>query len=101
MMRLIDANALYEKVDKPPMRGFVHVSDIDTMPIINTESLRSHGKWYDKAPIIWHETSNIPVVQCSECGITFCDIINNHHYMYRYCPHCGARMDKEENNDTE
>ena len=74
---------------------------IDGTPIIRPESLRVHGMWYDKPPIIWHGTSNIPVVQCSECGITFCDIINNHHYMYRYCPHCGARMDKEENNDTE
>lgn len=74
---------------------------IDGQPIIRPESLRVHGMWYDKPPIIWHGTSNIPVVQCSECGITFCDIINNHHYMYRYCPHCGARMDKEGNNDTE
>ena len=74
---------------------------IDGQPIIRPESLRVHGMWYDKPPIIWHGTSNIPVVQCSECGITFCDIINNHHYMYRYCSHCGARMDKEGNNDTE
>ena len=47
------------------------------------------------ADIIWHGISNIPVVQCSECRITFCDIINNHHYMYRYCPFCG-RTPREE-----
>lgn len=34
-----------------------------------------------------------PSVICSDCGITFCDIINNHNYMYRYCPNCGAKMD--------
>ena len=77
------------------------IDRIQCGPTISPESLRVHGMWYDKPPIIWHGTSNIPVVQCSECGITFCDIINNHHYMYRYCPHCSARMDKEENNDTE
>jgi len=34
-----------------------------------------------------------PSVICSDCGITFYDIINNHNYMYRYCPNCGAKMD--------
>lgn len=96
-MRLIDANELYKKIDKTPMRGFVHVSDIDTMPIINPERLIPHGKWDDKPPISMDATNNIPVVQCSECGIIFCDIINNHHYMYSYCPHCGARMDADKN----
>ena len=26
-------------------------------------------------------------------------VINNHYQFENYCPHCGARMDKEENND--
>lgn len=61
-----------------------------------------HGKWEDKPPVGRIKSTNIPVVQCSECGITFCDIINNHHYMYRYCPYCGAVMDAEvETNETD
>lgn len=87
-MRLIDANALYEKVDKPPMRGFVHVSDIDTMPIINTESLRSHGKW------IPNNFDNPAFFFCSKCNCVF-------HKKTNFCPNCGAKMEKEENNDTE
>lgn len=52
-----------------------------------------HGEWV-KRPCIknFHDT-NLPVVECSNCGISFCDIINNHEYMYRHCPHCGAKMD--------
>lgn len=118
-MRLIDAddlekrfgylatvgNDLVHKVteEEKGVRTAFRLSKYEThvAPTIDTGSLRTHGKWYDKTPIIWHGISNIPVVQCSECEITFCDIINNHHYMYRYCPHCGARMDKEGNNDTE
>lgn len=115
-MRLIDADRLanlmqndlegFETMISEHGKGLAHGTRIalglvKEQPIIRPESLRVHGMWYDKPPIIWHGTSNIPVVQCSECGITFCDIINNHHYMYRYCPHCGARMDKEGNNDTE
>lgn len=121
-MRLIDENVLLEEIEKLPFinekydhehanKSFIngietfHVMVLNVLkrqPIIRPESLRVHGMWYDKPPIIWHGTSNIPVVQCSECGITFCDIINNHHYMYRYCPYCGAVMDAEvETNETD
>ena len=40
---------------------------------------------------------DVPVVKCSKCKIYFCDLINNHHYMYHYCPNCGARMDGDGN----
>ena len=52
-----------------------------------------HGRWVDKPLIKSFKHTNIPVVECSECGIDFCDIINNHYFMYRFCPNCGARMD--------
>ena len=52
-----------------------------------------HGKWIDITKIRWVNETNVPVVMCTECGIRFCDLINNHHYMYHYCPNCGARMD--------
>jgi hypothetical protein len=54
-----------------------------------------HGKWVDTTKIRWVNKTNVPVVMCTECGIQFCDLINNHHYMYKYCPQCGAKMDKE------
>ena len=52
-----------------------------------------HGRWVDKPLIKSFKHTNIPVVECSACGIDFCDIINNHYFMYKYCPNCGAKMD--------
>lgn len=52
-----------------------------------------HGRWVDKPLIKSFKNTNIPVVECSACGIDFCDIINNHYFMYKYCPNCGAKMD--------
>lgn len=58
---------------------------IDTTPTANVQEVR-HGKWieYDNG-----------VQTCSECG-------EEHEWQdYRasYCEDCGAKMDKEENND--
>lgn len=36
-----------------------------------------------------------PTVKCTECGLVFCDIINNHKAVYLFCPHCGAKMAKK------
>lgn len=64
----------------------------------NAEPVR-HGEWIDKPTIQEFAGRNIPVVECSKCGIAFCDLINNHRYMYHYCPNCGAEMDKEMRNE--
>lgn len=53
-----------------------------------------HGRWVDKPLIKSFKNTNIPVVECSACGIDFCDIINNHYFMYKFCPNCGAKMDR-------
>lgn len=96
-MRLIDADAL---IAEYPDDVLTHC-DIEATPIVDARPV-AHGKWEDKPPVGRIKSTNIPVVQCSECGITFCDIINNHHYMYRYCPYCGAVMDAEvETNETD
>lgn len=50
------------------------------------------GRWEDAHEIKSFRHTNIPVVKCSKCECYFCDIINNHHYMYHYCPNCGADM---------
>lgn len=62
------------------------IPTVDAVPVV-------HGRWEDAHEIKSFRHTNIPVVQCSECKVYFCDIINNHHYMYNYCPNCGARMD--------
>lgn len=50
------------------------------------------GKWeYDSGDVGYAN------YLCSECGnfLTFYEGID----LYPYCPYCGAKMDKEENND--
>ena len=65
---------------------------IDEIPTADVAPVR-HGRWVDKPLIKSFKHTNIPVVECSACGIDFCDIINNHYFMYKYCPNCGAKMD--------
>lgn len=53
-----------------------------------------HGYWREGTFLKVGGLADVyPSVICSDCGITFCDIVNNHNYMYRYCPNCGAKMD--------
>ena len=64
---------------------------LDEQPTVDAVEV-VHGRWEESHEIKSFRHTNIPVVQCSECKIYFCDIINNHHYMYHYCPNCGADM---------
>ena len=56
-----------------------------------------HGEWLDSKFVRAVRGTNLTVVQCSKCECYFCDVINNHNYMYHYCPNCGAKMDGDEN----
>lgn len=71
------------------------ISYIQKLKGMSANGSVKHGKWIDTTKIRWVNETNVPVVMCTECGIRFCDLINNHHYMYHYCPNCGARMDGE------
>ena len=73
----------FKKAIKKTPKGII----VDVSPVL-------HGRWIDKPLIKSFKRTNIPVVECSACGIYFCDIINNHYFMYHYCPNCGARMDE-------
>ena len=101
--RLIDANALKNKAKyqghcvRPLVTGYhlcVSVSDIDNASTVDAVEV-VHGEWDALREIKRYRGENIPVIQCSECKCYFCDIINNHYYMYHYCPNCGAKMDGE------
>ena len=90
--RLIDADALKEYIDCGHLRNPCEVcfseldvvNLIDKQPTIDAEPVR-HGKW------IYHVDSESigETWICSECnGEEFCRT--------KFCPHCGARMDKDE-----
>jgi hypothetical protein len=75
-----------------------YISDIEELP--SAEPVR-HGKWEPCCE--WHGTNGeveTRAYACSECAV----IIPTDSYdvrflrgcFLRYCPHCGARMDKDE-----
>lgn len=109
-MRLIDADELKELIlaerDKIPkkvpcatyelmrekdnrhgnaMRGGIRVAlrCMENTPTIEAEPVR-HGRWDDEDNERW---------VCTLCGSWY--IVDSNGYMH-YCPHCGAKMDKEE-----
>ena len=103
-MRLIDADRInfYKATVARGMHSFENVEivekiQVDRMPTIDTESLRPNGKWIDRWTVKNPQVEEIPSVECSNCGMLFCDLINNHREMFRFCPHCGAKMDGGEN----
>lgn len=97
MPRYIDANEIDYTLTKVGIdenagyRAVAFESDIDAMPTADVVEVK-HGEWEHVHSIKHVDVQNVPVVQCSECKISFCDLINNHDVMYHYCPSCGARM---------
>ena len=101
-MRLIDADALYDKVDESRYNnghkdGKIHTNHyaehnhfllmISDAPTIEAEPIR-HGKWLlecepDGTPYCFH---------CSVCDddFSYIDVMSG----YERCPHCGAKMDE-------
>lgn len=75
-------------------QGRITTTGIKGIPAADVAPVR-HGRWIERPFIRRIKSTNIPVVECSTCRLTFCDIINNHMELYRYCPYCGAKMDKE------
>ena len=100
MAEYIERKYLLElyRMDDPILNENGHVplpvirQNIIDIPAADVAPVR-HGRWIDKSLIKSFKHTNIPVVECSACGIDFCDIINNHYFMYKYCPNCGAKMD--------
>ena len=90
MAEYIDRDKLIEgRVENDPIRIAASCE-----PAVNVAPVK-HGKWEVRPCIKSIKYTNIPVVRCTVCGIDFCDIINNHNFLYRYCPNCGAKMDLE------
>ena len=102
MQRLIDANALRDKLQKeidkatPPyddvigsIRCGVRLARniVEDEPTIDAEPVR-HGKWIRQTDTRFGEMLN-DILICSECNIAF-PTVN----MIRrsYCPNCGAKM---------
>ena len=61
---------------------------IDNMPVADVQPIK-HSHWF-------YPFSELDVNRCWECGFHVQDKINNVREMFKYCPHCGARMDGEQ-----
>ena len=104
-MRLIDADALKEKIcnNVYPITDFFNSRDygmfwtggiekaIDEAPTIDAEPVR-HGKWIYKE----FEQSKVGYYECSECGYVAFNEKSCH-----YCYNCGAKMEGEETDETD
>ena len=70
------------------IRQIANIKEINHMLAKRIVTLDMHGEWLQ--PMFNHEyISQPPEVLCSEC---------NHwsNHISRFCPHCGAKMDKED-----
>lgn len=105
-MRLIDANKLKAAIicdDKIRCgTAFQHmIVHLKNAPIIEAEPVR-HGKWKGDTSVAFHgmdESDNpiyrdIIVWNCSCCGRR--TVIREN-----YCPHCGAKMDGGNEDETD
>ena len=98
-MRLIDADALpisvgwMEQGSKQEHCAFVFERDIKDAPTVDAVKVK-HGHWIASDPRI---TGAYWV--CSRCG--FPSEAHGAFKLYKYCPNCGARMDKStQSNDS-
>ena len=82
--RLIDANALMNRIGHDTAFSALLEELLDEQPTIDAEPVR-HGKWIGYAGTIGNE--------CSVCG-KWIDVLQGTGEM-NYCPNCGCRMDKE------
>lgn len=64
---------------------------IDAIPAADVAPVR-HGKWNDINPTVLNHGVNW-VCRCSLCGCP-------QDYKQNYCPNCGAKMERESNEDN-
>ena len=84
-MRLIDADELefFAANYYNDSERLCVLDVVEKMPTVEAEPVR-HGRW------IWLDDLYEVSCSCSCCS----DVVNG---IYNYCPHCGAKMDKEDN----
>lgn len=89
---LISRPALFETIrsDHPPFYDGQDIADwqekcIKEAPAVDAEPVR-HGEWSNYRINGYDGLHPVYETQCSLCG-------GYARFTYRYCPHCGARMD--------
>lgn len=92
MPKYIDADAILNQMKDRRFyvgRRSDPVCIVEDAPAADVELVR-HGRWIDENPASFLD----PRMRCSVCGHVDLPLAK-----WRYCPMCGAKMDKKENND--
>lgn len=88
-MRLIDANALKDRMGKAHFRGYGDaVMLVMDAPTVDAAML-VHGRWEEWWPgVALILTGEEMLYRCSACDAKYADIDGD-----KYCRNCGAKMD--------
>lgn len=95
---LISRKALLERIEKDApwwwqnFHSYLIVDMLKEVPVVEAESVQ-HGEWSDYRINGYDGLHPVYETQCSLCG-------KYARFTYRFCPHCGARMDGETNGDN-
>ena len=99
-MRFIDADALKKENERLLHCDFPYLSEttleelIDEAPTIDVVPVK-RGEWVEYPYCLCYEGALTEEdIACSSCGAVF-NVIDNCTETFKYCPNCGARMDKE------
>lgn len=91
MLKYIDRNALMEYANNSTVgidaNDIARFPGVDAVPVV-------HGRW------TFHSDAKKGFSDCSVCGWHYMHEVW-HEYGPSYCPNCGARMDSEDNNETD
>lgn len=93
MARLIDADALHWRMgvnQDDEQIFYVTGEDIDAAPTIDPENLRPTAHWIKDSEVENPYRGSGTKYHCSACGRR---AGYKQRWIYKYCPHCGAKME--------
>ena len=94
-MRLIDADELLTRKFKNPISYNAFANLVRVQPTIKAEPVR-RGRWINERVHNLHNGEQRDARECSECGAIYFvyDMANALDEVPRYCPNCGAKMER-------
>ena len=98
-MRLMDADAAYERAQVDSRRGILEDWEFDVISNLLDSAPTAdaapvvHGQWDGEGDGFADGEIVLDVWYCSECGHCIDDGTDDPCVLPNYCPNCGAKMD--------
>lgn len=98
-MRLMDADAAYERAQVDSRRGILEDWEFDVISNLLDSAPTAdaapvvHGRWDGEGDGLADGEIVLDVWYCSECGHCIDDGTDDPCVLPNYCPNCGAKMD--------